>query len=126
MSVPALRQRQQVLLSLAALGSLAACGGSSHTPSQPAAKALPPRGSAAQDVSYRCVHGRQATISVSLPDPRKLAEVLNPINVCEYDGGLAEIAITVACEPGGTAKRVRVVAVNGQLPTSTSRTVCGT
>ena len=41
--------------------------------------------------------------------------MLNPINVCEYDGGLAEVALTVECA-GASPMRIRVVAVQGKLP----------
>lgn len=71
------------------------------------------------------MQGRRATISISLTDPRKLAEVLNPINVCEYDGGLAEIRTRIACVTGRAPTDVRVVAVDGRLPASTGRTMCG-
>lgn len=56
---------------------------------------------------------------MSIPDPRRLAEVLNPINVCELDGGLADVALTVECA-GGSPARLHVVAVDGKLPATAS------
>ena len=107
------------------MSSVTACGGGAHPGLQPEVPALAPHGPTAHQVSYRCVHGRTARISVSLPNPRRLAEVINAINVCEYDGGLAEIQIEIACDAATATRHVRVVAVNGKLPSSTSHAVCG-
>jgi len=49
----------------------------------------------------------------------RLADVLNPINLCEYDGGLAEVTLTVACA-SGSPTRVRLHAVDGKLPATAS------
>ncbi|MBK5306967.1 MAG: hypothetical protein JJD92_09800 [Frankiaceae bacterium] len=62
---------------------------------------------------------------MTLPDPRRLADVLNPINVCEYDGGLAEVRLGVTCSENAPQKELRIPAVQGQLPPSTARTICG-
>lgn len=105
---------------------LTSCGGGSHLPVRDASPALAPSGATATTVSYECRGGRRSTITVSLPDPRRLPEVFNPINVCEYDGGLASIKLAVSCDGGPTASPVRVLAVKGELPTTTGRLLCGT
>lgn len=101
---------------------LAACttsSGSPSTPAQSAAPALRPSGVSARTVDYRCIGGRLGTITVAVPDLHRLAQVLNPINVCEYDGGLAEASLTIDCDSGSPA-RIHLVAVDGKLPADTS------
>jgi hypothetical protein len=101
------------------LVSATACGGSSSAPTASAAPALQPSGGSARSIDYRCVHGRLGAIALSVPDLRKLAESLNPVNVCEYDGGLAEVTLTVNCDNGSPA-RVSLRAVGGKLPATAS------
>lgn len=102
----------------------AGCGGSSSARTGDAGPALRPSGPAAQLVRYQCVAGRRGTISVELPNPRRLAEVLNPINVCEFDGGLAEVSVALRCSLSAPEKKVRIVAVQGQLPASAAQAGC--
>jgi hypothetical protein len=70
-------------------------------------------------VDYRCVQGRHDTITVDIPDLHRLAGVLNPIDVCEFDGGLAEVTLTVTCRNGSPA-RLSLRAVDGKLPATAS------
>jgi len=65
-------------------------GRQSASPAQTgsAAPAMPPTGTSARTVSYRCSSGREATIVVDVPDLGQLADTINSIQPCEYDGGL--------------------------------------
>ena len=76
-------------------------------------------------MQYRCRSGRRGTIAVSLPNPRNLAQVFNPIGVCEFDRGLADVVLRVRCSDGAPETEIRITAVQGKLPPSTARTICG-
>ena len=75
---------------------LAGCGTSDGTgavepsrlPASADAPALPPDGSSAVTVSYRCVSGREGTLTLDLSDGRDLAETLDRVQPCEYDDGI--------------------------------------
>ena len=90
---------------------LTACGGSgSAAPGEPAldpghrtrsaAPATAPEGPTAREVSYRCASGRSATVVVDVPDLTDLADVLNRIDPCEYDGGFQSGTVTLPCGSG--------------------------
>ena len=113
------------LLALSCAFAVAGCGGSTAERTSDATPAIAPSGPSAHDIAYTCRAGRQGSILVSLPDPRQLADVLNPIDVCEYDGGLADVRLMVACAPGGPRTEARIRAVDGRLTASTARTICG-
>lgn len=113
------------MLAVGCTVALAGCGGSSRQSHDTPAPAQAPSGAAATVVQYHCHAGRRDAITVTLPDPRRLAEVLNPINVCEYDGGLEDVSLSVGCAMGAAPKQVRIVAVDGKLPTSAGSATCG-
>ena len=54
-----------------------------------AAPAEFPTGTTARTISYRCTSGREGTLVVDLPDLSRLADVLDRIQPCEYDHGIA-------------------------------------
>jgi hypothetical protein len=58
---------------------------------QSAVPAMPPTGAGARLVSYRCTNGREGTIVVDVPDLSQLADRINRIQPCEYDGGLSRV-----------------------------------
>ena len=122
-------RRRRSVTALCLLTGLTACGGgagtpAAQTPTRDAAPAAAPSGATATAISYQCRSGRRSTITVSIPDPRRLPEVVNPIQVCEYDGGLASIEVAIACRPGPPPSPVRVLAVDGKLPASAGRVLC--
>ncbi len=96
---------------------LAGCGQSDQAGSTPepatdataqsAAPAIPPEGSTARTISYRCTSGRQATIEVDVPDLRDLAATLNKIQPCEYDRGFDRGTVTVGCPSATTEISLR-------------------
>jgi hypothetical protein len=113
------------LLVVAAL-SLTACGGG-RAPAPPARApepALRPIGPTARDVAYRCRDGTHGTLLVSVRDARRLADTLNPLDLCEFDQGLAEVALVIGCTSASPGTSVRVVAVEGRLPTATGEELC--
>jgi hypothetical protein len=122
--VPGPSSKAAAFVVAASVVALAGCGGGSPSPQGDASPALKPSGASAQAVQYHCVAGRRDTITVSLPDPRRLADVLNPINVCEFDGGLADVVLTVQCAQGAAASPVRIVAVDGKVPPSAAQRLC--
>src|SRR5690348_2898104 len=105
-----LRVIGRLAMGVAAAALSSACGGSSAAPSNAANPAARPSGASAHAVRYHCHAGRRDTIVVSLPDPRRVAEVLNPINVCEYDGGLADVTLGVVCSEGAPEKEIKLEA----------------
>lgn len=84
-----------------------------------------PTGPSAHTIDYTCRSGQQSSIVLTLPDPRLLADVLNPIDVCQYDDGLVEVSLQARCSAGGSRTPARISAVDGLLPPSTAETVCG-
>ena len=118
---------RRVLATVLALSSVVAfvgCGGSSASRTGTAQPATRPGGASAHAVYYHCHSGRRGTIAVSLPNPRSLAQVLNPIDVCEFDGGLAGVVLRVRCSDAAPETELRITAVHGRLPPSTARTIC--
>lgn len=55
----------------------------------------------------------------------RLAEVLNPIDICQYDDGLVEVRAQLNCTAGQPRTDVTVRAVDGRLPASTAQPLCG-
>src|SRR4051812_31229720 len=111
-------------LALTSVVAFVGCGGSSASRTRDAGPAIRPGGASADAVHYRCRSGRQGTITVNLPDPRSVAQVLNPIDVCEFDSGLADVVLRVRCSAGAPETELRITAVDGKLPSSTTRTIC--
>jgi hypothetical protein len=121
------RWRTRAALAGCALSCVAAvggCGGDSQGPAAVTSPALRPTGATAQLVRYHCVAGRRGEITVSLPDARRLAEVLNPIDVCELDGGLADVTVALRCTDGSPSPDVHLVAHDGKLPAAAVREAC--
>jgi hypothetical protein len=113
------------LLVAAALSLTACSGGSTAAPPARAPEpALRPTGPTARDVTYRCRDGTHGTLLVSVPDARRLAETINPIDLCELDQGLTEIELVIGCTSASPGRAVRVVAVEGRLPTATATALC--
>lgn len=112
-------------LALSSALAIVGCGGSSGTETGDASPALQPSGASAQTLRYSCKSGRSDTIIVTLPDPRRLAEVLNPINVCEFDRGLLDVSLGVSCSEGAPEVVMQIAAVEGKLPPATAQTICG-
>jgi hypothetical protein len=92
-------------------GLLAGCGdadasapsgppAAAASPSQADTPALPPTGTTARTVSYRCVSGRAGTLAVDVPDLGDLTDRLNRIRPCEYDHGLERVTLVVTCRSG--------------------------
>ena len=73
-----------------------------------AAPAVPPAGTSARHISYRCGSGREGTLLVDVPDLGTLADRINRIQPCEYDKGLSRATLTVTCR-----SRPRVVPLTG-------------
>jgi hypothetical protein len=116
-----------VLAACLAVGLTVGCSG--DNPAGPDDRApepaLKPTGKEAREVSYLCTSGRSQIILVNIPDARRLAEVLNPLDLCEFDGDLQEVSLLIGCDSGAPPVPVHVVAVRGTLPASTGRTICG-
>jgi hypothetical protein len=68
------------------------------------------------EVHYTCESGRRTTLLLELPEPERLAEVLHPMDLCQYDDGLVEVRVALDCDPGQPRTEIRVRAVDGQLP----------
>jgi len=113
------------LAALSSVVSFVGCGGGSATRTSDASPAIRPSGASAYAVHYQCRSGRRGTIAVSLPNPPSLAQVFNPIDVCEFDHGLADVLLRVRCSDGAPETEIRITAVQGKLPASTARTICG-
>jgi hypothetical protein len=126
MPFPAGRRAPAVLACLA-VGLVAGCARADpvRPGDRPPESALVPTGSTARAVDYRCSSGRRETIRVDVPDARRLDVVLNPIQLCEFDGGLVAVDVLIGCTADAAPVPVHVVAVHGRLPASTGQTVCG-
>lgn len=125
--VPIVPHRRTTLAlgSICCLVAVAGCGGTPARRVDDGTPAVRPSGASAQVVRYHCQAGRRGEITVSLPDPRGLAEVVNPIAVCEVDSGLADVDVALRCSPNAPSREVHIVAVQGNLPASAARTACG-
>src|SRR3954453_13247386 len=122
------RGRRALATGLGALSpavSFGGCRGGRATGTSDASPAIRPSGASARAVHYHCRSGGRGTISVSLPNPRRLAQVLNAIDVCEFDRGLADVVLRVRCSDGAPETEIRITAMQGKVPPSTARTICG-
>jgi hypothetical protein len=81
-----------------------------------AAPAVPPTGTTARNVSYRCSSGREGTIVVDIPDLGRLADRLNRIRPCEYDQGVSQATLTVMCRASPLVVQLTVAGGNLQQP----------
>ena len=61
---------------------------------------MAPVGPTSYPIDYRCRSGREATVTVDVPDLRDLARRLNGIQLCEYDRGFDRGIVTIACDTG--------------------------
>jgi hypothetical protein len=89
---------------LAGCGSTDGAGSSSPETGGPtatsAAPAQEPGGPTARTIDYQCASGRQATLTVDVPDLRDLADTLDRIQPCEDDQGFESGTVTVPCDSG--------------------------
>ena len=111
-------RRVWVVLVLAVVG-LAAC--ESAGPAGSPEAAIPPSGPSAQTVEYVCADG-DGSILVDIPDLERIGDVLNPIDVCEFDGGVETIVFEVVCT--AAARRVTVQAIDGDVPNQSLDQLC--
>lgn len=108
------RSHNSVLLTLIAslvVGCSSSGAGSGTT--QPSEPAQVPTGPDARTVTYSCVEGSGGAITVELPSAAQLADLINGIDVCEFDGGLVEISVEVACPEG--VRTISVIAEANKL-----------
>lgn len=127
-----MRRALSVLVSLPVLVVLlAGCAGrgdpisGQERPADAVAQPAPaeqPTGTTARDISYRCGSGREATITVDVPDLADLARRLNRIQVCEYDDGIAAASLTIPCRE--RTKPVRLEASDGQAVQPSATALC--
>ncbi len=81
-----------------------------------------PTGTSARDVSYRCNSGREGTITVDVPDLRRLADRLNRIQLCEYDHRLSRVTLTVMCRSSPLV--VHVTGAGGHVAQPSKEALC--
>jgi hypothetical protein len=93
-----------------------------HIEAKSSAPAVPPGGTAARDVSYRCHDGREGTMVVNIPDLDRLADQLNRIQPCEYDHGLSRASLTVMCRSRPLV--VHVTAADGHVEQPSKTALC--
>jgi hypothetical protein len=105
-----LRRRFAILATLIA-SLVAGCSndGARSGSIRPSEPAQVPSGPNARTITYSCVEGSSSTITVDLPSVDQLADLINGINVCEFDGGLVEISVEAPCPQG-----VRTVSVTAE------------
>ncbi len=93
----------------------AACGSGSGVESSTRAPepASVPASPGARTIGYECAESSGNTILVELRKLHELADIVNGIDLCEFDGGLDEIRVEVPC-PQGT-RTITVRALDGQV-----------
>lgn len=106
------------------VSSVAGCGGSGGVTSgsQPSVSAQPPSGPNARTVSYSCADNTTGTIAIDVPSSDQLADVVNAVNVCEFNGGLVDISVKLPCQQGD--RMISVAAEGNKLSNQAVTDAC--